>query len=349
MSGNSQSQETGFVSVPSGLTLPYQLIGPELEKVTQLLAERLRNAHPFIDEIVRYSFRLGGKRLRPMLVLLAGKACGAITPEHIAAGAALELVHTGTLVHDDILDGATFRRHLETIHLKWDPHAAVLVGDLLLTQAMDLMTQCDNMEAWRLMCQACQKTCQGELLQNADQGHFEMTRDEYISIIGGKTAALLQCACHLGALFAGASPELTAKFSQFGFNLGMAFQIVDDILDLVGEEKNMGKTLGTDILNGKPTLPLILWLSQARQDEREEMIAFLCDENIATNQRIARVKNVLITSNMVDAAWNEARNLVHNAMNELKAESAPRQSDPESLTALKAFDDLASFVVDRNR
>lgn len=349
MSDNSQSQETGFVSVPSGLIRPYRVIGPELEKVTQLLSECLRDSHPFIDEIVRYSFRLGGKRLRPMLVLLTGKACGQIKEEHIAAGAALELVHTGTLVHDDILDGATFRRHLETIHVKWDSHAAVLVGDLLLTQAMDIMTRCDNMEAWRLMCRACQKTCQGELMQNADQGHFEMTRDEYMKIIGGKTAALLQCACHLGALLAEASTELTAKFSRFGFNLGMAFQIVDDVLDLVGEEKNMGKTLGTDILNGKPTLPLILWLAQAAKAEKEQLLALVRDENTDALVRISHVRNILLESGMVDAAWNEARDLVLGAMDDLKTESTLRPGSPTTPAALDAFADLAAFVVDRNR
>ncbi len=257
----------------------YAPIASELAQVETILRRELRNQHPFIDEMVRYGCLLGGKRLRPALLLLSAKAVGSVTHDHLVLAAVVEMIHTATLIHDDVLDEADQRRHLATVNARWDNEASVLLGDYLFTHAFYLASTTESTLACRLIGRATNTVCEGELRQIGTRGDFSLTERDYLEIIEAKTAELCACCCRLGAHYAGASEFVVEKLADFGRHLGVAFQIADDLLDVLGDERATGKSLGTDLEKKKPTLPLIRVLQLAGPDERDELIASLeCDD-----------------------------------------------------------------------
>ena len=220
--------QTPLVGAGNPLLDAYKPIAAELERATALVQERICQVNPLFVDYLEYSFRLGGKRLRPALTLLCAKAVGRVDERCFLVAAAMEMIHTGSLVHDDILDGAKFRRRLETVNAKWDSQRAVLIGDLLITRAFDLICECDDSFVFRAMARCCRATVEGELLQTESIGDFDLTRDRYVEIVGGKTASLIECSAELGAYLAGARDEDVKTFARLGRSLGVAFQIVDD-------------------------------------------------------------------------------------------------------------------------
>jgi len=319
----------------------YRLIAPEMTAMEALMRQVLSNADPFVDEVVRYSLQIGGKRLRPALLFLAGKTVGSIDEPHIRAAASLEFVHTATLIHDDILDGATLRRHLATFNVRWNAQIGVLAGDLLLTKALELTTKTGEMGGIRALAEACKQTCEGELRQIGAAGRFDMSTEEYRQIIAGKTAPLLACSAELGALYASASPAVIERFRFFGQKLGLAFQIIDDVLDLVGETDAAGKTLRTDLVHHKPTLPLILYLQGATEEERREVLVRIRRDDF-DEQSANWVVERLDESGAVNAARKTAQQLVEEATESL----TEIEGDCEAKQALAK---LAQFVVSREK
>ena len=253
----------------------YAPIAAELAASEDLLRGELTSDDPFVDGLVKHAFRLGGKRLRPALVLLSGKAVGRLSRDHIVLAAVLEMIHTATLVHDDVLDEASIRRHRETINAKNDNEASVLVGDFLFTHSFYLASSLETTYACRTIGRATNIVCAGELRQINSRGNFDLTEAEYLSIIEAKTAELCACCCRLGGHYAGANTAAEDALDRYGRNLGIAFQIADDMLDLVGDEESMGKSLGTDLEKQKLTLPLIRLLSQSTPSERAEICEIL--------------------------------------------------------------------------
>jgi geranylgeranyl pyrophosphate synthase len=317
----------------------YRLIASEMTAMEALMRQTLSSTDPFIDEIVRHSLRIGGKRLRPALVFLAGKAVGQIQEQHIQAAAALEFVHTATLIHDDILDGATIRRHLETFNARWNAQIGVLAGDLLLTKALELMTRTGEMGGIRALGEACTQTCNGELRQIGAMGRFEMSIEEYMQIIAGKTAPLLACSAELGAHYASTPPVVVERFRFFGQKLGLAFQIIDDVLDLVGKTDTAGKTLRTDLILRKPTLPLILYLQGATEEDHREILVRIRRDDFDESSADWVVER-LSESGAIDAARQTAQQLVEEAMKiltEIEGNADAKQS----------LETLAQFVVSR--
>ena len=207
---------------------------------------------PLIEHLRHYR----GKRLRPALLLLTAKAVGKVTPAHHTLAAAMEMIHTATLVHDDVLDEAALRRHAATFNAGWGNKASILLGDMLFTHAFHLTSTVDG-QACRITGEATNRVCAGELRQVTERGNLELAEVDYFAIIDGKTAALTECCGRLGALYAGSSEEVAAKLAGYGHSLGLAFQIADDVPDLVGTEEAVGKTLGTDLAQQKLTLPVI--------------------------------------------------------------------------------------------
>jgi octaprenyl-diphosphate synthase len=238
-------------------------IAADLEEVERILARELKSRYPSANAVIEHVRHYRGKRLRPVLVLLSARACGRLTSAHPLLGAVVEMIHTATLVHDDILDAAVLRRHVPTVNSRWGTQAGVLLGDHLFTHAFHLASTLDDVRACRLIGQATNRVCEGELCQELAQGNLELTEDEYLDLIDGKTAELTACCCQLGAIYSGASADVVNSLARYGRWLGLAFQIVDDVLDLVGEEKTTGKSLGTDLEQGKMTLPLIHLLAHA--------------------------------------------------------------------------------------
>ncbi len=224
---------------------------------------------------MRYGCLLGGKRLRPALLLLAAKACGQVNAQHLTLAAVVEMVHTATLVHDDVLDEASVRRHLATVNARWDNEASVLLGDFLFSHAFYLASTLESTLACQLIGRATNVVCEGEIRQKGSRGDFALDEATYFEILDAKTAALCACCCQLGAHFAGADESMTQRLTQFGRKLGIAFQIADDLLDVVGNETTVGKSLGTDLEKQKPTLPLIRALQIADDAQRASILAVL--------------------------------------------------------------------------
>ncbi len=232
------------------------LIGPGLAACERLYADELASSHPAVRDVRDHVARYRGKRLRPILTLLSGAACGTVNEKHHTLAAVVEMVHAATLVHDDVLDGADVRRHVATVHSRWNPRTAVLFGDFLFTHAFHLAATVDA-AACRAIGAATNAVCEGELTQIHERGNVDLTEDEYFAIVAGKTAALTAVSAELGAVHAGADGDAIAALRGYGEDLGVAFQIADDLLDLVGEEGRVGKTLGSDLAEKKLTLPVI--------------------------------------------------------------------------------------------
>jgi octaprenyl-diphosphate synthase len=255
------------VSAPSPVTParpdPFGPVAADLEEVERVLEETWSSPRPCVTDLVSHLQHYRGKRLRPTLLLLTARACGCVTPAHHTLGAVVEMIHTATLVHDDVLDGASVRRHAPTVNATWGNQTSVLLGDFLFTHAFHLASTLGDAQACRIIGEATNRVCEGELYQGTERGNLDLDEAEYLDIIDGKTAELTACCCRLGALYSGAAPAVVEQLSRYGRALGVAFQIADDLLDLVGEERTTGKSLGTDVEQQKLTLPLIHLLREA--------------------------------------------------------------------------------------
>ncbi|MFG0333363.1 MAG: polyprenyl synthetase family protein [Maioricimonas sp. JB049] len=261
----------------------HDIVGDALQQTEILFDRELQSEHAYVRDILAHSRRFRGKRLRPILVLLAGSTCGGLTDEHPVLAAVVELIHTATLVHDDVLDEADVRRHVATVNTRWNNETSVLFGDYLFTHAFHLAASLSSTLACRWIGAATNVVCEGELMQVRHRGHFELTEDEYLQIINGKTAELCAVSCRLGAHFAGSDTETVDTLEAYGRDLGMAFQIADDLLDLLGDESEAGKTLGSDLAKQKLTLPLIRLLQTCDQATAEQVREWLAhpDEHTA--------------------------------------------------------------------
>lgn len=265
-------------SMPGVLQAVYAPIEEELAQVEQILRTELRSRHSFVDELVRYGCMLGGKRLRPALLLLSAKAAGEVRRDHLVLAAVVEMIHTATLIHDDVLDEADMRRHLATVNSRWSNEVSVLLGDYLFTHAFYLASTLETTRACRVIGRATNIVCEGELRQIGSRSNFSLSEAEYLDIIEAKTAELCACSCELGAHYAGADDETTLRLTRFGRDLGIAFQIADDLLDVQGDEHATGKSLGTDLDQHKPTLPLIRVFQLASAGELLELQDLLQSE-----------------------------------------------------------------------
>jgi octaprenyl-diphosphate synthase len=317
------------------------LYGPvqaEMVEVEEMLRRELRSDDPFVDELAKYGFRISGKRLRPALVLLAAKSVGRATRDHIVLATVLEMIHTATLVHDDVLDEAAMRRHLDTVNARWSNEASVLLGDYLFTHSFYLASTLETTYACRTIGRATNIVCDGELRQVHHRGNLGLTEAEYLQIIEAKTAELTSCCCQLGAHYAGATPEQEDRLSSFGRNLGIAFQIADDLLDLEGDEHVAGKSLGTDLEKRKATLPLIRALDQADLVEREEISSLILAEG--GNHR-TELRAWLDRFEALDYARRKARYYADQAQADLSV-----FPESESIDTLRG---LTEFVVNRRQ
>jgi len=260
---------------PAALQSLYAPIVKDLLQVERILREEMRSDYPYVNELVRYGAMLGGKRLRPALLLLSAQAVGTVNHNHHVLSAVVEMIHTATLVHDDVLDEAVTRRRLATVNSRWDNEASVLLGDFLFTHAFYLASTLDTPFACRTIGRSTNIVCEGELRQKGNRGDFSLSEEEYLEIIDAKTAELCACACRLGAHYADGDEATVEALTLYGRNLGIAFQIADDLLDVIGSEATVGKSLGTDLEKQKPTLPVIRVLQLANEQERRQVLEIL--------------------------------------------------------------------------
>lgn len=232
-------------------------VQPDMQRVDELIRERLASEVALIDQIGAHIVSAGGKRLRPALVLLSAGALGVRGDRPALLAATIEFIHTATLLHDDVVDDSNLRRGRKTANALWGNEAAVLSGDFLYSRAFQLMVEAGRMPVMQVMADATNAIAEGEVLQLMNCGDPDVQVDRYLRVIELKTARLFEAACRVGALAAEASPEVVDTMGRYGHFLGMAFQLVDDVLDYVADAAVSGKALGTDLAEGKPTLPLI--------------------------------------------------------------------------------------------
>ncbi|MEJ5259138.1 MAG: polyprenyl synthetase family protein [Anaerohalosphaeraceae bacterium] len=252
-----------------------QLVQAELQSVQIRIRQALSTDNPLLASRLDTLAEKPGKMLRPLLLLLSAKACGRIYPEHIDLAAMIELIHTATLLHDDVVDRAALRRGRPSANILWGNTAAVLLGDLLLSRALGLGARLHQPALTEQIVKTAQDICEGELLQNIHRGNWRMSKDLYRQIITGKTAALFALSCRLGAQWAQAEEAAVQALCEYGLYFGQAFQIRDDAADLFSTESKTGKTLGTDLREGKPTLAVILWLETFSEDEKRQAVEHL--------------------------------------------------------------------------
>lgn len=243
-------------------------VAGEFEQVNQLIIEQLHSDVPLVENIGHYIVDAGGKRLRPLLVLLCAAALDGCRQRHVTFAAVIEFIHTATLLHDDVVDLSTLRRGRPTANAAFGNAPSVLVGDFLYTRAFQLMVALEDMDILRYMANTTNTIAEGEVLQLSRAGNADTGESDYLDIITRKTAVLFAAACHGAASLSGTTPEVREQLADYGLHLGIAFQLVDDVLDYEGSPETMGKNVGDDLAEGKPTLPLIHVLKRGDTQEQ---------------------------------------------------------------------------------
>ena len=245
------------------------LIEDDFIKVNELINDQVISHVDRIPDVSNHIIELGGKRLRPILTLTTSKICGYNGNYHINLAAAVELMHTATLLHDDVVDDSDIRRGKSASHIIWDNKSSILVGDFLLGKAFQLMVETKSLECLKNLSNASAKIAEGEVMQLIASDNIKTTEDQYMNIIEAKTAELFSTACVVGALISQSNEEEINALISFGKNLGIAFQLKDDALDYDGDKETLGKNIGEDFLEGKVTLPIILAYRRGNNSERE--------------------------------------------------------------------------------
>ncbi len=235
----------------------YALVADDLEAVNRMIEQRLRSQVALVHQLGHYIVRSGGKRLRPVLVLLSAKAFGYRGRHHIPLAVVIEFIHTATLLHDDVVDGSELRRGQDTANALWGNEASVLVGDFLYSRAFQMMVEVGEMRVMEILADATNTIAEGEVMQLVHCHDPETTEARYLEVIRAKTAKLFEAACQLGAVLNGASRAEEEAAARYGLHLGTAYQLIDDVLDYSAAPEVMGKNIGDDLAEGKPTLPLI--------------------------------------------------------------------------------------------
>ena len=266
--------------------LPFGPVAADIDEADRIFADTLARYRSPVAPLVSHLRHYRGKRLRPALLLLTAKAVGEVVPAHHTLAAVVEMIHTATLVHDDVLDEADTRRHAVTVNAEWGNKVSILLGDMLFTHAFHLSSSVDR-RACELIGDATNRVCAGELKQVCERGNLHLTEADYFDIVDGKTAALTEVSARLGAIYAGASEEQADRLAGFGRDLGIAFQIADDLLDLTGHEGTAGKTLGTDLDQQKLTLPLIHALNTLPSSDADKLREVLRSADPAKRRRVA--------------------------------------------------------------
>jgi len=319
---------------PKGPALPLTLVAADLAEVDRIYDDALLPFRKRFGPIVQHLRHYRGKRLRPALVLLAGHACGQVMRAHHVLGAVVEMVHTATLVHDDVLDEADTRRHLPTVNAAWGSKTSLLLGDMLFSAAFRLCSTVDA-QACTWIGDATNRVCAGELLQVSRAGELDLTENDYFEIVAGKTGALTECCTRLGAHYSGASPDVVERLADFGRDLGIAFQIADDVLDVNGNDSVAGKTLGTDVEQQKLTLPLIRALAELSEVDAERL------RKAVRNGAVTAVGDALAAVGSLESAMEEARRIAAAARNALTGlPPSPYRT---------ALEQVAEWAVKRNR
>ncbi|WP_455222024.1 octaprenyl diphosphate synthase [Kaarinaea lacus] len=314
----------------------YQLIESDFAAVNLLIKKRLHSEVALINQLSNYIIYSGGKRLRPVLVLLSARALGYQDNHHINLAAIVEFIHTATLLHDDVVDASEKRRGNDTANAIWGNEAAVLVGDFLYSRAFQMMVDCNSMRIMEILSDATNTIAEGEVLQLLNCHDPDTSEQRYMDVIHFKTAKLFEAAGQLGAIIADATPEQEFAMAKYGMYLGTAFQLVDDVLDYSSSSEEIGKNIGDDLAEGKPTLPLIRAMTTGT-DAQKEIIRKAITEG--GREHIAEVMKAIEATDAIQYTAKIARDEANKALTMLSKIPDSRFKD--------ALSSLAEFSINR--
>ena len=295
----------------SSLANPLAIIADDMREVDLVIARKLDSGVPLVGEVSRYIIAAGGKRLRPALLLLSAGALGCDTPLRFNLAAVVEFIHTATLLHDDVVDESVLRRGNATANETFGNPASVLVGDFLYSRAFQMMVDVQNMRIMQVLADATNIIAEGEVMQLMNMHNAALDEASYLQVIRSKTAKLFEASARVGAILAGASPEMEGACAEYGQALGTAFQVIDDVLDYAGDAQAMGKNLGDDLREGKATLPLISAMQRGTAEQRQLVKAAIESGGMAMLDRVVEiVKSTGALDVSREAAAQEARRAI---------------------------------------
>ena len=320
------------------MTYPFlSVVKQDFQAVDDLIRANLNSKVPMVEEIAAYLIEAGGKRLRPLLVLLCAKACGYQGSDHVKLAAVIEFLHTAMLLHDDVVDESDLRRGRKTVNAAWGNAPSVLVGDFLHSRAFEMMVDIGNIRVMEILSKATNVIAEGEVQQLSFIRNPATTEVEYMEIISRKTAMLFQAAAHAGAVLAGANEKTEHALRDYGLHLGIAFHMVDDQLDYLGTPEELGKNIGDDLAEGKVTLPLIVAMRNGQPDQKafvENAIRNGGVENLPEMIRLVKATDALkYTSEQANTERCQAMACLNNV------------ADSEFKDSMST---LVNFVVDRH-
>ncbi len=288
------------------------LLERDLTATNQTIVNRMDSPVALIPQLAAHLVASGGKRLRPLLTLASAKLCGYAGERHIKLAACVEFIHTATLLHDDVVDESQLRRGAASANAVFGNKPSVLVGDFLFARAFQLMVEDGSLEVLRILCGASATIAEGEVLQLTTQNDLTTSEDRYFQVIRGKTAALFAAACEVGAVIADRSPAECAALAQFGMDLGMAFQLVDDALDYAADQDELGKAVGDDFREGKLTYPVLLAIADATPDEKTFWTRTI-EHNEQTDADLAQALTLIQRHNTIARTITRADEFVASA------------------------------------
>ncbi len=307
----SHSPSSSIAPAPIDFDSIKNLTATDAKAVDQLIINELSSDVILINQMGHYIVGNGGKRLRPMLLLLAARALGQTTDKHLILAAVIEFIHTATLLHDDVVDESDLRRGKESANAVWGNAASVLVGDYLYSSAFEMMVRTGNMRVMEILSKTTTAIAEGEVLQLLNCNNPETTEKKYLEVIARKTAILFSAATRLAAVISEASPAIEDRLAQYGQHLGIAFQLIDDALDYKANREELGKNLGDDLAEGKPTLPLIYAIENGTENEAKIVTDAIKNSNRdAFNEVYAVVRRTKAIEYTIRRADEEAQKAI---------------------------------------
>ena len=288
----------------------------DVSKLEDVMLELLDSQVPFVKSVAEYVIKNGGKRLRPILTIVCAKMAGYQGIDAFKMGSCIEFVHTASLLHDDVIDKATVRRGRPSANAKWGNHVSVLVGDFFYCRASQLLTEQGNLKILKAVTDSITALTEGEVLEITTNSDYNTSQDDYLKIIKNKTAVLFAAACQVGGILGNVSEDLEMGLHGYGLNLGMAFQLADDILDYTSQEEVFGKQSGIDLQEGKLTLPLIHTLSQCLTEENKLIRSALMSDKLEP-QQIKEVSDIIRKYNGFNVAADLAKSYIEKAKDSL--------------------------------
>ncbi|WP_211453572.1 octaprenyl diphosphate synthase [Collimonas antrihumi] len=307
-------------------------IAADMEAVNAVIRRQLHSEVPLVNQIAEYIISAGGKRLRPVLVLLMARAYGYGGDKHHELAAVIEFIHTATLLHDDVVDESSLRRGRQTANALFGNAASVLVGDFLYSRAFQMMVAVDNARVMQIVADATNVIAEGEVLQLLNMHNPDVSEENYLQVIRSKTAKLFEAAAQLGVLIAGAGDDVIEAAGEYGRSLGTAFQLIDDVLDYSGNAGDIGKNVGDDLREGKPTLPLIYLMENGTPEQRA--LVRTCIEN-GDEQHFNEILAAITSSGALDYTRREAEKAAQRAAAAISG--LPNSQFKDSLLQLSAF------------